>query len=110
MSSNLCSKHGHNFLRSVIFIGLGGLLVSCNLSNDESKVWIASSGYKYKEMIFESPLLVAEKIINDPPAKMILVACPSSTPSMIIPLQQILANKTSSKLTMVRENCPDGFN
>ncbi|WP_146749427.1 hypothetical protein [Paracidovorax anthurii] len=100
-------RYGTNIPRFAISLGILGFLGACNSSNDDSRVWIASSGYKYKSTSFKSPLLVVEKIIVDPPDEIILIACPTSTPSMIIPLQQILAKRTTSNIIMIREDCPD---
>jgi len=81
-------------------------LCSCGFASSEEKIFVYSSGYKYKGLASSRAIDISDEIFKDPPSKIIFVACPASTPSMIISLQQLLSLKNSGiPVSLIRDDC-----
>lgn len=92
-------------IKSLPLLFLLLLLQSCGLTNSEGRVYIDSSNYKYQSMSSQSPKEIANAIEKNRESKIILVACPTSTPFMIIPLQELLSINSRLSIYLVRDDC-----
>lgn len=81
------------------------LLCSCHSSNSQGKVYIGSSDYKYRSVISKIPLEINNSIVQNRESKILLVACPGATASMIGPLQQLLSLNSNITIQLVRDDC-----
>lgn len=92
-------------IRFLLFFFLILTLYSCRLINAEERVYIYAPNYKYKSMDSENPKEIADAVAKNSESKILLVACPTSTPSMIRALQQLLSIKSNIRIHLVYDDC-----
>lgn len=80
-------------------------LFSCNFMKSEERIYISSSGFRYKNIESQSPTDISEAVLKNGEAKILLVACPTSTIPMMVRLQLLLAADSSIVIHLVRDDC-----
>lgn len=68
-------------------------------------MYINSSDHKYRSVNSKVPLEIMNSIVENRESKVVLVACPEATVSMIGPLQQLLSLNSNITVHLVRDNC-----